>query len=421
MPQIFYGTDGTVPSSWTTGTRPTSPAAGQFGYNTTLGSLEIYSGSAWGAIGGGGLGTVAVQTSNFAAASGFVYPVNTTSGAVTVTLPASPVAGNFVTIIDYAKTFGTNACNINPNGNRLSGQTTNTILSTNGMQVTIVYVDSTQGWLQASGNQTSFIGNYTINYLLVAGGGGGASGGGGAGGMTTGSTSITPGIVYTVTVGAGGAGSTSGYTVAGANGGNTAAFSLTAIGGGRGSIGPSAGASSGGSGGGASRVGDSAGSGTAGQGNAGGLAADGLSAFTSGGGGGGAGAAGTASVNRAGAVGGIGATSTISGSSITYAGGGGGGTNDSTNGSGPFAGGAGGGGAGFFSLSSSGSSGASGTANTGGGGGGTGSNTSTVGGAGGSGICIISYLGAQRGTGGTVTSAGGNTIHTFTSSGTYTA
>jgi hypothetical protein len=44
-----------------------------------------------------------------------------------------------------------------------------------------------------------------------------------------------------------------------------------------------------------------------------------------------------------------------------------------------------------------------------------------TGGAGGSGIVIISYLGSQRGTGGTVTSSGGYTIHTFTSSGTYNA
>jgi hypothetical protein len=63
----------------------------------------------------------------------------------------------------------------------------------------------------------------------------------------------------------------------------------------------------------------------------------------------------------------------------------------------------------------------SGTANRGAGGGG-GGNANTVGGAnGGSGIVIIRYLGAQRGTGGTVTSAGGYTYHTFTTSGTYTA
>jgi hypothetical protein len=41
--------------------------------------------------------------------------------------------------------------------------------------------------------------------------------------------------------------------------------------------------------------------------------------------------------------------------------------------------------------------------------------------AGGSGIVIVRYLGAQRGSGGTVTSSGGYTIHTFTTSGTYTA
>jgi hypothetical protein len=58
-----------------------------------------------------------------------------------------------------------------------------------------------------------------------------------------------------------------------------------------------------------------------------------------------------------------------------------------------------------------------GTANLGGGGGGGG----TTGANGGSGVVIISYPGAQIGTGGTVTSVGGNTIHTFTSSGTYTA
>jgi hypothetical protein len=34
---------------------------------------------------------------------------------------------------------------------------------------------------------------------------------------------------------------------------------------------------------------------------------------------------------------------------------------------------------------------------------------------------IISYLGAQRGGGGTITSSGGYTYHTFTTSGTYTA
>jgi hypothetical protein len=57
----------------------------------------------------------------------------------------------------------------------------------------------------------------------------------------------------------------------------------------------------------------------------------------------------------------------------------------------------------------------------GGGGGRTGNNTGGNGGSGGSGIVIIRYLGDQRATGGTITSSGGYTIHTFTSSGTFTA
>jgi hypothetical protein len=62
----------------------------------------------------------------------------------------------------------------------------------------------------------------------------------------------------------------------------------------------------------------------------------------------------------------------------------------------------------------------SGTANTGGGGGGQGGSPNAVG-SGGSGIVIVAYQGQQRGTGGTITTANGYTIHTFTTSGTYTA
>jgi hypothetical protein len=39
---------------------------------------------------------------------------------------------------------------------------------------------------------------------------------------------------------------------------------------------------------------------------------------------------------------------------------------------------------------------------------------------GGSGVVIIRYTGAQRGTGGTVSPVGSDTVHTFTSTGTFT-
>ena len=48
-------------------------------------------------------------------------------------------------------------------------------------------------------------------------------------------------------------------------------------------------------------------------------------------------------------------------------------------------------------------------------------NGGTPGGSGGSGIIIIRYAGSTRGSGGTITSSGGYTYHTFLASGSYTA
>lgn len=194
-----------------------------------------------------------------------------------------------------------------------------------------------------------------------------------------------------------------------------AATELTGVpsmvrGGGNGGTG--AGQNGGSGGGGPGESGLTAGTGTVGQGNNGGTGN--ASAPRRAGGGGGAsavGASGSASGN-----GGAGTSSSISGSAVTYGGGGGGSCESTT----PGTGGAGGGGAGGNAAA-----GTAGTANTGGGGGGGGRGSGTTGtfagGNGGSGIVIISYPGPQRGTGGTVTSSGGNTIHTFTTSGTYTA
>lgn len=266
----------------------------------------------------------------------------------------------------------------------------------------------TAGWQQI----TSLL--YSANYLVVAGGGGGGGynngGGGGAGGQLSGITSFNSGSSYSITVGAGGAGGNT-STGKGATGSNSVISTLlTAFGGGGGGGfdgggGGTAGLS-GGSGGGGGLPSAAGGSGTSGQGNAGGTAVA-LAA----GGGGGSTAVGANGVTTTGGAGGAGTANSISGSSVTYSGGGGG--------SGQTAGGAGGsGGGGAGNVASS---GVSGTANTGGGGGGVYGGASNSGGAGGSGIVVISYAGAQRGTGGTVTSSGGNTIHTFTSSGTYTA
>jgi len=165
-----------------------------------------------------------VKTSSFTAVAGEGYFVNTTSGAITVTLPASPAAGAVVAVKDYANTWDTNNCILGRNGSNIGGNALNSTLSIEGLAVTLVFVDATKGWLvtdsglqdEAPGPEfitatggtitiadTDFkvhtftgpgtltvcsvgnaAGSNTVDYMVVAGGasGGFANGGGGGGG-----------------------------------------------------------------------------------------------------------------------------------------------------------------------------------------------------------------------------------------------
>ena len=437
----------------------------QCGTNLTLGAsgdtIIIPSGATISnqgtAAGFGPTGAVSWNTTKITAnpnpaVSGVGYFADTTSAAFTITLPATPAAGAVIGIADYANTFATNNITVNRNGSKIGGVSGNATLSTNGLSVTFVYVDATQGWIvtdsgnrsdlpapefvAATGGTVSCCGDYkihtftgpgtftvssvgnplgstTVDYLVVAGGGSGGNasnidsgGGGGAGGYRTNYPSpalagfpITA-TAYPITVGAGGTVG-SPITTPGNRGSNSIFSTITSTGGGGGQHratcnpqGP------GGSGGGAGRW-NSGGPAYTGntppvsppQGNNGGLAQAPLARAA--GGGGGASAVGATATGGAAGVGGAGSANLITGSSVTYAGGGGGGGIPNAPESplvpaSPGAGGAGGGGAGGGNPPSS---GVAGSANTGGCGGGASAgcsiNQPSV--AGGSGIVIIRY------------------------------
>jgi hypothetical protein len=253
--------------------------------------------------------------------------------------------------------------------------------------------------------------------LVVGGGGGGASGvggGGGGGGVSTGVASVYVGSMPVI-VGAGG--------TAGTNNAQGAIGGLSSFGnfvGGAGGIGGSQNSaasqplvhtgSGAGGGGGTNQPSQE----VAGAASVFGMTSSGATGIQNSMGGGGGGALGAGS----GANGGAGYTSNISGTSIVYGSGGGGGLVSGAAASGGVNAGNGG-------ISNT-NMGTSGVANTGGGGGGSGGTLSpsfayASSGSGGSGVVIISYpTGSITATGGTITTSGGNTIHTFTSSGTFT-
>ena len=249
-----------------------------------------------------------------------------------------------------------------------------------------------------------------VEVLVVAGGGGGGGnthggwtgGGGGAGGFRTETAfPITPGVAISVTVGDGGAGGAGGYAQDGGKGGNSTFSTIISTGGGGGgrSTGDGSGVSGlpgGSGGGGAGNIAflTSGGLGNEGaytppEGNNGGASTLNTNNPGSGGGAGAAGNGGSAGGTPT--AGGAGTSSSITGTSVTYATGGG-------------------------AQQTSESAGAPNTGN----GGGSRNGVSVTGGAGGSGIIIVRYQGPQKAIGGTVTSVGGYTIHTFTTSGNFT-
>jgi len=391
-----------------------------------------------------------VKTSTFTAVAGEGYFVNTTGGAVTVNLPAG-TAGAVVAVKDYANTWDTNNCILSPNGSdKIAGDNTvDATLDTEGLAVTLVFIDSTQGWLvtdsglqsevptatfisatggtkTTSGNDTihTFTGpgtftvcslsncaaNNLVSYMVVAGGASGGLGdslgaGGGAGGFREVKSPSTPytaspldgypsapnritvtATSFPIVVGAGGAAISAGAPSKPGNSGSNSSFStITSAGGGPGGGWPDVGGGNGGSGGGSGAPGN-----TKGDGNIPPVSPPqgepGGNRCNSGCGVGGGGGATAGGGDAATTNSTGGAGATTSiNGTPTAFAGGGGGAAGSSFPTPAKAGGTGGGGPGGYP-----GAGTAGTANTGGGGGGNGP-ISTASGAGGSGIVIIRY------------------------------
>jgi hypothetical protein len=86
------------------------------------------------------------KTTGFTAVSGNGYFCDTTSAAFTVTLPATPSAGDIVAIADYNGTALTNNITVGRNSSNINGAATDLTIIANYSAITLVYVDATSGW-----------------------------------------------------------------------------------------------------------------------------------------------------------------------------------------------------------------------------------------------------------------------------------
>jgi len=326
------------------------------------------------------------KTSPLTGVSGNGYFINTTGGAVTVTLPASPSAGDIIAIQDYANTAATNNIIVGRNSSKIDGGCIDATITGNGESFTLIYVDGTEGWktvnnankqidtalfVTATGGTESTSGNFkihkftssdnfvvsnagnasgsnTVEYLVVAGGGGGGGdlgGGGGAGGYrTTFPSPATGGLAvpvatYPITVGAGAtspSGPQPGAPITASTSGSVSTFSsITSAGGGGGGqsqvpYGGSVAAAGGSGGGGSGYAPCGKGAGNTPpvsppQGNNGGAGGSAGTAYPGGGGGGAAAVGGSSTgASCAGMPGGAGAQNNIDGNNYYWSGGGGG-------------------------------------------------------------------------------------------------
>jgi len=124
---------------------------GDTGYTGSTSTVVGYTGSAGaGYTGSSGTGSVdwqSGQTSNFAAVAGKGYFTDTTSSAITATLPASATLGDEITFVDVAGTFDTNNLTVARNGHKIQGDASDLTVSVDRAAFTLVYYDVNQGWI----------------------------------------------------------------------------------------------------------------------------------------------------------------------------------------------------------------------------------------------------------------------------------
>ena len=104
----------------------------------------------WEEADAGGTSWQAVKVTGDSPVSGVAgagYFMNTTSGAITLTLPGSPTIGDEIAVVDYAGTFDTNNLTVARNGKNIQGSAADLTVATERAGFTLVFTDNTQGWL----------------------------------------------------------------------------------------------------------------------------------------------------------------------------------------------------------------------------------------------------------------------------------
>ena len=87
------------------------------------------------------------QSTSFTASAGNQYFIDTSTAAVTLTLPSSAIIGDEIRVLDSAGTFDTNNLTIGRNSHKIQRDASDLTVTTEGAAFALVYHNSTNGWL----------------------------------------------------------------------------------------------------------------------------------------------------------------------------------------------------------------------------------------------------------------------------------
>lgn len=141
--RITVGSPGITIPYGTTAQRTANAGEGAIRFNTDLGNLELYNGTAWLPV---GVLNSTVVTTTYTAQSGQQLFVDTNGGGFTVTLPASPATGDIIRIFDLRKTFDSNNLTLGRNGKLIQGDSADMTVNSEGAAFDLVYSGDSYGW-----------------------------------------------------------------------------------------------------------------------------------------------------------------------------------------------------------------------------------------------------------------------------------
>ena len=113
-------------------------SSGNITLSTSTATIDAHNTPIW---------NTSTQSTNFTASAGNQYFIDTSGGAITLTLPSTAAIGDEIRVLDATGTFDTNNLTVGRNSHKIQRDASDLTVTTEGAAFALVYHNSTNGWL----------------------------------------------------------------------------------------------------------------------------------------------------------------------------------------------------------------------------------------------------------------------------------